>query len=202
MSVAEQDLLWGEDISLDDFNQWCQSTRVPRLLKLQPRELIERRDLVQTLRPRHVAVVQLTAQEISALKVLAPSLLSLDLHGNAIGNEGVAALLRMQYTQLTWLSLAFTNVTSEGIELLAKKWSRSFPRLEYLDLAGSEANPTDTVHREEGIYSVQRTEFGRRLEEQYGEIPWLHFHVDKGRLCLPNRFGYEAGIPAPHPSRP
>ncbi|WP_375335379.1 hypothetical protein [Micromonospora sp. CP22] len=102
-------------------------------------------------------------------------LVALDLGGNPIGDDGLAALVDSPHLgRLRWLGLADCDIGRAGIEALAA--TRNLPALRYVDLR---RNPVEVTARGHGQdidgkpISVELPSLGQELIERFGPLPWL-----------------------------
>ncbi|WP_375335380.1 hypothetical protein [Micromonospora sp. CP22] len=102
-------------------------------------------------------------------------LVALDLRGNPIGDDGLAALVDSPHLgRLRWLGLARCGIGAAGVEALAA--TDNLPALRYVDLR---RNPVEVTARGHGQdidgkpISVELPPLGQELIARYGPLPWL-----------------------------
>ncbi|WP_433533687.1 hypothetical protein ACQPYA_30280 [Micromonospora sp. CA-263727] len=102
-------------------------------------------------------------------------LVALDLRGNPIGDDGLAALVGSPHLgRLRWLGLARCGIGPAGAEALAA--SRNLPALRYVDLRRNPVEVTAQGRGQDingGPTEVELPPLGRDLVARYGALPWL-----------------------------
>ncbi|WP_407940022.1 hypothetical protein [Micromonospora tarapacensis] len=102
-------------------------------------------------------------------------LVALDLSGNPIGDDGLAALVDSPHLRrLRWLGLSGCGIGQTGAEALAA--SQNLPALRYVDLSDNLVEVTAQGHGEHIDGSpvwVEMPPLGQELIERYGPLPWL-----------------------------
>jgi len=132
---------------------------------------------------------------------LAWRILSLNVDGQNITDEGIDHLAASALTSLAWLSAAYNRITESGVRRLAEVSAYGRLRsLKYVNLRGNPMDPVDQLTEDQGVVTgVHRPEF----QEKLPPLSWLRRDVVAGRVMEPDRFSFRAAnaIVEAHSSR-
>ncbi|WP_374224668.1 hypothetical protein [Micromonospora sp. C51] len=125
---------------------------------------------------RHLVLVEAAGLMTDVAQVAGlDRLIALDLRGNPIGDDGLAALVDSPHLRrLRWLGLARCGIGPAGAEALAA--TGNLPDLRYVDLR---RNPVEVTAQGYGQdidgkpISVEMPPLGQELIARYGALPWL-----------------------------
>ncbi|MEV4715269.1 hypothetical protein [Micromonospora sp. NPDC049374] len=141
------------------------------------RTFIDRGEEVWANHPvRHLVLVEAAGLTAEVAQVACLNrLVALDLRGNPIGDDGLAALVDSPHLgRLRWLGLARCGIGPAGAEALAA--SRNLPGLRFVDFRRNPVEVTAQGHGQ-GIdgrpTEVELPPLGRELVARYGPLPWL-----------------------------
>lgn len=149
-------------------------------LVLTAQALIDRRQELLARAPHvyHVHVIRYA--DVGTRLFTSPALRgmhSLGLRDQALEDEDIEALVKSPHIEgLRWLDLSYNELSARSFELLAN--CPALVHLEYLGLDGNAAeSPVDQIGTDPidgAVVHTARTAVGRALEDQLGELKWLH----------------------------
>jgi hypothetical protein len=124
---------------------------------------------------------------------------SISISYNGLKDEDLTMLSRSTiFTELRWLCLSNNDIGEKGIESMAAN-QNAFPRLEYVSFAGNDCDPVEQFSADgDLILDSWLPEAGKKLEQKYGRIEWLHLKTRRLTDLPPDRFSFPTGAADGH----
>lgn len=114
-------------------------------------------------------------------------LVSLDLTGSRVGDEGAALLAEAPgLSTLRWLDLRWTGVSRQGLDRLCASPLGRRLRWLHLRLPGEDAPHDEPVDEEGRLIEFLAQPLGTELEARHGPLPFLHHRPRRLRFFPPS----------------
>lgn len=113
---------------------------------------------------------------------------SLRLDRFGLGDDEMVLLAGSKHLgELAWLDLMRNGIDMDGARALAA--SKNFPKLRYIGFFGNAVDPTEEIFTDQGIVVDKALPpEGRKLEAEFGPIPWLHVDAHTSWDVPPRRY--------------
>jgi hypothetical protein len=115
---------------------------------------------------------------------------SISIFNDDLTDEDVYWLAQSSFLmELRWLSLSNNDIREAGVTSIAAAHGTTLPLLKYVSFAGNYCNPVERFSSDgDLIADTWLPEFGKKLEQAYGRISWLHIQAQSLKNLPPDRF--------------